>query len=79
MLPAQHSTARGSLTVSVGALEATLIGFLRCFRNVALSTFGSDNYPTTTVALSTFGSDNYPTTTVKIDNKYNVEWQRATL
>ena len=64
MLPAQHSTARGSLTVSVGALEATLIGFLRCFRNVALSTFGSDNYPTTTV---------------KIDNKYNVEWQRATL
>jgi hypothetical protein len=38
MLPAAHTTTRGSLTVNTGALEVTL-GPLRRFRNVRLRTF----------------------------------------
>ena len=36
VLPAEHTTACGSLMVSWGALEVTLVGYLRPFRNVRL-------------------------------------------
>ena len=36
MLPAAHTTARGSLMVSAGALGVTLVDHLRRFRNAHL-------------------------------------------